>query len=205
MSRGHRSWRAARGLFVRGFSVPAPIALLVRKKLGVPAAVYLVTDSIRRHAALELDRFILSIQTDGEILVRCVTAVARLLGSMHRMGIYHRDLKATNIAVRTSPEGDQMELFLLDLDAVAFGDRVPVASMAKNLTQLHLSTPSVIGGDLRRLFFSEYRDMLGDDGIAGRVCERLPELIRGEDILYVSPEGDVTESAASLFQELFEK
>jgi len=88
---------------------------------------------------------------------------------------------------------------------VTFGDRVPVVSMAKNLAQLYLSTPSVISGGLRRLFFSEYRGMLGDDEIAKRVCDTLPGLVRGEDILYVSPDGDVCESAAVLFQELFER
>ena len=205
MSRGHRSWRAARGLIIRGFSVPEPVALLVRKRLGVPKAVSLVTDSIGRLAAMELDRFILANQENRDVLTGVVSAAARLLGLVHRQSIYHRDLKAVNIAVRTSPEADRPELLLLDLDAVTFGDRLPAASMAKNLAQLYLSTPSVICGELRRLFFSEYQDMLGDDGVAKRVCDILAGLVRGEDILYVSPEGDVIESAAVLFQELFEE
>jgi len=92
MSRGHRSWRAARGLSIRGFSVPEPIALLIRRTFLIPTAVYLVTDSIRRHTGLELDRFILEARENRETLTRCVAAVAELLGSMHRMGIYHRDL-----------------------------------------------------------------------------------------------------------------
>jgi hypothetical protein len=113
-------------------------------------------------------------------------------------------LKATNIAVRTSPGDDLPELLLLDLDAVTFGRRIPMAAMAKNLAQLYLSTPLAIDGGLRRLFFSEYRHMLGDDAAADRVCGRLSELVRGEDILSVSPEGDVVEPAASLYRELFE-
>lgn len=205
ISRGHRSWRAARGLSIRGFLVPDPIALLIRRTCLIPTAVYLVTDSIRNHNARELDRFILSVKDNRDDLTRCVESVAKLLGSMHRMGIYHRDLKATNIAVRMVNGDNRLDLSLLDLDAVTFGDRVPVDSMAKNLAQLHLSTPSVIDCGLRRLFFSEYRGMLEDEDIGRRVCEALPGLVRGEDILYVSPVGDVCESAKAIFQELFER
>ena len=205
MSRGHRSWRAARGLVIRGFSAPDPIALLIHRNCLIPTAVYLVTDSIGRQHGLELDRFILANRENREMLTRCVKAAADLLGSMHRMGVYHRDLKATNIAVRTSIEDDRPDLLLLDLDAVTFGDRVPVISMAKNLAQLYLSTPSVIDGELRRLFFSDYRNILGDEETAQHVHKALSGLVGGENILYVSPDGDVRESAAVLFQELFER
>jgi len=205
MSRGHRSWRAARGLSVRGFSVPNPIALVIHRTCLIPSAVYLVTDSIGNQNARELDRFILSEKENRDVLTGCVGAVAELLGSMHRMGIYHRDLKATNIAVGAPAGDDHPGLFLLDLDAVTFGDRISALSMAKNLAQLYLSTPSIIDGGLRRLFFSEYRGMLGDDETTRRVRDALPGLVRDEDILYVSPDGDVCESAAVLFQDLFER
>jgi tRNA A-37 threonylcarbamoyl transferase component Bud32 len=205
MSRGHRSWRAARGLSVRGFSVPGAIALLVRRSFFLPTSIFLVTDSIRRRGARELDRFILEAQDDRVLLTETVKAAACLLGSMHRKGIYHRDLKATNIAARTSGAEGDIELLLLDLDAVTFGERVSVLSMIKNLSQLHLSIPPVIDGELRRLFFSEYRDILKNDEIADRVCKGLAERVRGEDILYVSPEGDVKAPAGSIFRELFER
>lgn len=199
-SRGHVSWRSARGLAVRGFNTPLPLALVIVRRLCVPKKIYFVTESLGR--ARELDRFILSAFRESQNgKERLLADLAGMIGSLHRMGIYHRDLKGTNIGVMK--EGKGYTFSLIDLDDVSFTSGVNARRRARNLSQLYLSTPKMMGAGDRRAFFERYLDAAG--GGAGRenIKRGVGKIVRGEELLFVSDEGDVIEDGEKLFSELF--
>ena len=199
-ARGHVSWRSARGLSLRGFLVPRHLYLVIKRRFLLPRAVYLITEPI--HPALEMDRFIQRhLARDGPPLVRFAAALGALVGSLHRGGIYHRDLKATNIAVEK--RGGGFSFSFLDLDAVSFTKEVSLKRKAKNLAQLFLSTPRTVDADARRTFFSAYLEALGEPDHGGEIARLVGEMVRGRDILYVSANGDVIEKADELFDRLW--
>jgi 3-deoxy-D-manno-octulosonic acid kinase len=62
-------------------------------------------------------------------------AVARAVRSMHRSGVYHRDLNLKNILLRR--ESERLESYIIDLDkARLFPGDVPQAMAEKNLARL---------------------------------------------------------------------
>ncbi len=200
-SRGHGSWRAAQGMLLRGFDTPRHLCLVISRHFLIPRAVYLVTESIAPR--LEMDRFILDNLADGpsEARGRFATGLGSVIGSLHRAGIYHRDLKATNIAV--GKKGGGFSFSFLDLDAVSFGGSVPPLRRAKNLAQIFLSTPGVIDAGARRLFFEAYLAASGGAEEKETIARLAGDLIRGKNILYVSKSGDVIENARGLYEEIW--
>jgi tRNA A-37 threonylcarbamoyl transferase component Bud32 len=199
-SRGHNSWRAAQGLRVRGFDTPAHLCLAIRRRLFVPSDVYLVVESIAPR--LEMDRFILrdlagAPPAEGG---RFAVALGSVIGSLHREDIYHRDLKATNIAV--GREGDGFSFSFLDLDSVSFRGPVPLVRRAKNLAQILLSTPPLIDAVARGRLFDAYLAASGGEKDRGKIARLIRDMIEGRDILYVSERGDVVEKAQGLHDRL---
>ncbi len=199
-SRGHISWWSARGLAVRGFNTPLPLALVIVKKFFVPNKIYFVTESLK--PARELDRFILNAfknSNDGK--ENFLTGLAKTIGTLHRMGIYHGDLKGTNIGV--FEEGGDYTFALIDLDDVSFADGVTLRRRAKNLSQLYLSTPSIIGAGDREMFFREYLKISGGSAEGEKIKRDVMKIVRGEEFLFVSDTGDVIEDGGELFVEIF--
>jgi tRNA A-37 threonylcarbamoyl transferase component Bud32 len=82
--------------------------------------------------------------------------VARLIREMHARGIWHRDLKASNILVQEQvPDGEK--LYLADLDSVRIKKRLDRKEKIRDLTRLNaslLSTATVSMTD--RLRFLQY-------------------------------------------------
>lgn len=199
-SRGHVSWRSARGLAVRGFNTPLPLALVIVRRFFVPGKIYFVTESLR--PARELDRFILNAFKESQNGKEGLLAgLAGVIGSLHRMGIYHRDLKGTNIGVKK--EGGGYIFSLIDLDDVSFTSGVNVRRRARNLSQLYLSTPKVIGAKDRKSFFERYLDAAEGAAERERIKREVKKIVRGEELLFVSDKGDVIEDGEDLFSELF--
>ena len=67
---------------------------------------------------------------------RILSGLASLFYRLHSSGIYHRDLKGSNILVRGDGRGDA-ELLLIDLDGVRKGRRLSQRKRIKNLFQLY--------------------------------------------------------------------
>jgi tRNA A-37 threonylcarbamoyl transferase component Bud32 len=203
-SRGHNSWRAAQGLSVRGFDVPRHLCLVIRRRLFIPQAVYLVTESMAPR--LEMGRFIVRNLADGprDAPARFAASLGTLIGVLHRAGIYHRDLKSTNIAADN--KGGDYSFAFLDLDSVAFSRSVSMTRRAKNLSQIYLSCPGVITAGARKVFFEAYISASaasGGQGAKKTLARLVGDLVKGKDIRYVSDGGDVVEDAHGLYKELW--
>jgi tRNA A-37 threonylcarbamoyl transferase component Bud32 len=201
VSRGHSSWRAAHGLSLRGFETPRSLCLVIKRRLFIPRSAYLVTESIAPR--LEMARFILRNLKGGppDEASRFVTDFGSVIGSLHRAGIYHRDLKTSNIAV--GRQGTGFSISFLDLDAVSFGASVSTTRRAKNLAQIFLSTPRMIGAEQRALFFEAYTAASGKPEDSRKIARLVGNLVKGRGIRYVSDTGDVIEDARALYTQLW--
>lgn len=201
VSRGHGSWRAAHGLLLRGFNTPRSLALVIRRRFFIPRSLYLVMESIA--PAVEAARFILRNLADGppDAAARFMADFGRVVGSLHRAGIYHRDLKTSNIAI--GRQGRGFSVLFLDLDAVSFGRRISTTRRAKNLAQIFLSTPRLVGAEQRAQFFSAYTAASGRPEDSRAIARLVGRLVRGRDIRYASDAGDVVEDAGPLFAQLW--
>jgi len=200
-SRGLNSWRAAQGLLVRGFDTPRHLCLVIKRRLFIPRSAYLVTESIAPR--VELGRFVLRNLKDGppDAVTRFATDFGSAIGSLHRAGIYHRDLKTSNIAI--GRQGDTFTVSFLDLDAVSFGRSVSRARRAKNLAQIFLSTPVLIGAHPRRRFRAAYGAASGRPEDLRIIAGYVRDLVKGKGIRYVSDAGDVVEDARGLYAQLW--
>jgi tRNA A-37 threonylcarbamoyl transferase component Bud32 len=200
-SRGHVSWRSARGLAVRGFNTPLPLALVIFRRFYIPSEVYFITESLK--PAVELDRFILSaFKTSQNGKEGLLTGLADVIGSLHEKGVYHRDLKGTNIGVKR--ERGDYTFALIDLDDVSFTAGVNLKRRARNLSQLYLSTPKMIGAGDRKAFFERYMNVTGGMIEGEKIKRGVMKKVKGEELLFVSENGDVIEDWKDLYFEVFD-
>jgi hypothetical protein len=93
-------------------------------------------------------------------------AVARAVRSMHRSGVYHRDLNLKNILARR--ESERLESYIIDLDkSRLFPGDVPAAMAEKNLARLGRSIRKLdpagryLSGSDWDLFLKFYREAGG--------------------------------------------
>ncbi|GEM_PF-2076290 len=155
-----RSWRAGRELLARGIASPEPLALIFGPDRSSSCLVM-------RRAAGE-DHLRLYVQRrfprERNVAARRAFAAdcAEFLCNGWERGVFHQDMKATNLHVRESAPGE-WEFELIDAAAVVFRKRLTVQEMILNLVQLNSSTPRVITR-ADRLRFME------------RVVRRRPEL-----------------------------
>src|SRR4029077_1269641 len=76
---------------------------------------------------------------------RLTAALARLVRSLHDRSLSHRDLKASNILIRTDIVDQDDRLSLIDLVGVRLQHPLPRKRRAQNLARLGLSLGSVPG------------------------------------------------------------
>jgi len=205
---GVRAFQGGEDLFRLGFTSAPPIALIRNMRFGISFEEWLVMPIIP--AAEELDRYMVKLIRRGwqiEEKLDFLNSFANFLADLHSSGVFHTDLKTCNIMVledtsqkQTANSGAscvrRIEFSLLDYDDVrvckgAVGSKI----RAKNLSQLFLSTPSVIDLDDRKKFFNQYfssSDRLNID--KKRLLEMIFARIDGKTLLYVGPEGDISEN-----------
>ncbi|MCK5843091.1 MAG: hypothetical protein KAG97_00200 [Victivallales bacterium] len=120
--RPFRVWRAAFALDIAGIPTPKPIAALVFKDGVLPAAAYLVRESVGDVVpTLELFERIVN---DDDARDEYVDAVCGLFAKTHDSGFFHGDAKCSNIyAVRNLENGALgCSLGLWDLLSCKIGD-----------------------------------------------------------------------------------
>jgi serine/threonine protein kinase len=76
---------------------------------------------------------------------RFMRGMGELFRSLHEQGIYHNDLKDTNIVVRADSNGGAERFYLVDLEGIRRYRRLNRRRQVKNLVQLNLS----LGAHLR--------------------------------------------------------
>lgn len=134
-----RSLKGALLLRQRGFHTPVPLAVFEFRNWKDLGTSYYIAEEVRDSYSLrDFWRSALPTLARGDRLAvtrSTLRELAQLLGSLHSMGIYHRDLKASNILVQ-GWERDGRRFFLVDLDGVWERHCVSLSKRIKNLIQV---------------------------------------------------------------------
>ncbi len=139
------AWVAGHGLEMRDICTAHPVAWLGR---------WLIMEDAGQDVVEWVEsRFAASSATEREELNR---KLADLLADLHRRGIYHSDLKASNV---TWSPGQPARL--LDYQRVRFGIRVSRRRRTLNLAQLNASLPDQLPGELRKRALQRYLERCG--------------------------------------------
>ena len=102
----------------------------------------------------ELDRYLFRGFKDLKEKRLFIKAFAKWFSHLHKMDLYHRDMKTCNILV--SEKGASWNFHLLDLEDVRLDEKVDEMKLFKNFLQLNASTPKMITRTDRCRFFRQY-------------------------------------------------
>jgi tRNA A-37 threonylcarbamoyl transferase component Bud32 len=157
--RGLASWVNGTGLGVRKLKAARAVALVLDGRWPVVKGSWLLMEDLSGEERLDLyvlRRYAGNLSSaEREEKLRLVTAFARFVKDLHGRGVYHGDLKAVNVYVR-SGEGGEPRFKLVDYDRVRFGGRVSRRRRIKNLAQLAASVAVLITKTDRLRFFRAY-------------------------------------------------
>ncbi len=160
-----RNFRLGHRLLNLGIDTPQPLIAVAPRWRNFLRPSYLATEWIED--ALPLDAFgratkILPPARRRAELCDTARSLGRLIGTLHRQGFSHRDLKSANLLVR---ERDwRVEVFLVDLDGAARARFRVKATRLKNLARLQAATGRMTGvtATLRCRFLRTYLATLGN-------------------------------------------
>ena len=148
----HASVRAARNAFVAGHGLETR-DIRTARPLAWIGRWLIMEDAGQDVVAWVETRFREASAPEREELIR---KLADLLADLHRRGIYHSDLKASNM---TWSPGEPARL--LDYQRVHFGIRVSRRRRTRNLAQLNASLPDQLPGELRERTLQRYLERCG--------------------------------------------
>lgn len=158
-SRGKRVWKVANGLVSRSIPTPQPIAFLEQRKGRFLIKSFFITQKIDQ--ALPLSTLLqkglshtltATPKRKNELLQQGAYTVRK----MHERGVWHRDLKSSNILVQ-GKAGQKEKLYLVDLDSTRIKKRIKEENKIIDLSRLNaslLNTKTVSTPD--RLRFLKY-------------------------------------------------
>lgn len=149
----------AHGLEVRGLGTALPCAFVKR-----PGRVFTVYQDLSAYP--RLDHLAQRLWNGGARPERDALrdASARWLADLHRMGVYHGDVKGVNVLVGGTPA--HPSLHLVDTDRCRFFRRpVDAGRRRRNLAQLAASIPIIVSRTERLRWWRRYAERLrlGDD------------------------------------------
>ncbi len=139
-----RAWENGHALLRRSIATPCPL-LFAESAAGATVRQYLLTEAIPD--SLTLFAWHQQRPADGSSIERrrwmrrISDRLARQIRWLHECGFEHRDLKSKNILVSSKP--DDVQTWLLDLEAVRRWRIVPDLRRIQNLSRLNASSLSV--------------------------------------------------------------
>lgn len=157
-SPARKAWFAAHGLIAADVHTPKPIALIEEKRTGMIKRSFFITEGIfdcqpcyqyirntfgnrQKEVAFSVKR-------------RFAVCLAASFKQIHDSGVYHGDLKESNIMVRELP--DAWDFFYIDLDRVSFNKNITRRRKIKNLSQLNASVHNYFTRSDRLRFYKVY-------------------------------------------------
>jgi hypothetical protein len=166
----YRSWHAARFLAERGIGAPLTLAVLIgRKERSYLIMREIVNAQHLRSYAKDAVRHSMPLARRRNFL----NAGAAFLARCYAGGVFHEDLKATNVFI-TEPDGASWRFALLDLAAVRVPAHPRRDDKLLNLAQLNASTPLEITRTDRLRFLKRVAEL--DRSLQGR--DTVDEIMR---------------------------
>jgi serine/threonine protein kinase len=154
------------------FDTPVPVAAVELRSWKRLGTSYYITEEVAGgHSLGRLWQSEFSSMVGGRrarLARAIVREVARLLCRLHSAGIYHRDLKGSNILVQKWETG-QRKFFFIDLDRVAEGRRVSLSKRINNLLQVRTGLWSLRE---RICFFMRYAELCSASREEGKALVR---------------------------------
>jgi hypothetical protein len=136
-SRARQCYAAHRGMAVRGLPVPEPFALM-ENRWG--REDYVILEAIPHDETLA----IMALRPDGLPgglwRRKLAAALAQVFRSMARERVRHPDTKPSNFLIQT--EGEEVRVWVVDLDKVSFRARVDDAWWVEHLARLDAGLPA---------------------------------------------------------------
>jgi tRNA A-37 threonylcarbamoyl transferase component Bud32 len=194
-SKGKISWIAANELFRRGISDLKPLAYVEKARIGLLKESFFLMESPVDY--LEMDRYLIKSFGNGQsrdLITKkraFIQQFAQCIGRLHRSEIFHGDLKACNILARE--RAGAWDFSFIDLDAVRLATEVNSRKALKNLVQINCSIPGFLSYADRIRFLKWYLEIHPIPMRKRDLIKAVLEESRKRGVLYVSPEGDVTE------------
>jgi hypothetical protein len=188
-SKGLKAWVAANGLRARGIPTLKPLALVEKKNGMKLRESFLLMEAPAND--LEMDRYVLG---GFEGLGRkrfFIKTFARWLGGLHRMSVYHKDMKTCNILV--SEKEEAWDFHLLDFEDIRMDEKMNRKKLFRNFLQLNTSTPRAMTKVDRFRFFKEYLRLNPIIKDERAFLHGLMDESRRRGLVYVSSHGVVTE------------
>ncbi|MFH1369908.1 MAG: lipopolysaccharide kinase InaA family protein [Planctomycetota bacterium] len=152
-SRARRAFKAELMLARNNFDVPETLAI------GEYRSRFFHTKSFSATFGIEdskpVYRFICE-TTQEQLAIRreAIQAFGRIVGRMHAKNIFHGDLRLNNVLVRR--EGGNYRFFFLDNERTKKFSNLPFKRRVKNLVQVNMVPPDILGRTDRMRFFREY-------------------------------------------------
>jgi tRNA A-37 threonylcarbamoyl transferase component Bud32 len=188
-SKGLKAWMAANGMRARGIPSLKPLALVERANWVGLQDSFLFMEALTKDQ--EMDRYLLKGFESLNKKRLFIKTFAGWLARLHKMGLYHKDMKTCNILV--SERGEKWDFHLLDFEDLLMDRQTNRKQLFRNFLQLNTSTPKVMTKVDRFRFFSEYLRL---NPIVQDQKSFLQDLVmesRRRGLVYVSPEGVVIE------------
>jgi serine/threonine protein kinase len=173
----------------RGLPTLKSLALMERKNWGGLKEGIFIMEALEKDQ--EMDRYLLKGFNDLNKKRLFIRTFARWLDRLHKMSLYHKDMKTCNILV--SEREGTWDFHLLDFEDLLLDKKVNQKKLFRNFLQLNTSTPKVMTQIDRFRFFREYLRLNPIVKGPKIFLQRLAEESRRRGLVYVSPQGVVTE------------
>ncbi|NOZ20280.1 MAG: hypothetical protein GXP25_04240 [Planctomycetes bacterium] len=158
MPRGRRAWVGGNGLAIRGFGTCEMFGLVEERTLGMVRRSFVVMEFLEDMKAIDRYAYEDAVDFPPKRRHAFTRATAAFFTELEEAGIYHADLKASNVLVREKEDG--WAFFLVDLDNIRFLRR-PQGIRAfryqvKGLAQLNAALRMTVTNADRMRFFLHY-------------------------------------------------
>lgn len=148
-----RSWVMGHAMLDRQLPTPRPLLMLQRHRFGMPTEGYVLFEWV---PGQDLHTHLAAVPSAGWPR-GLVQRLARLLARMHRSGLCHRDLKASNIFYDSTTD----QFHILDLVGMRAPGQLSKPRRVRDLMRLAVSVGSAMRRSERLRFLLAY---LGDEG-----------------------------------------
>lgn len=178
-----RSWKGLMTLYYNNIPVAEPVAVV----LGKDRTSVLITGMV---SGQDLNRVLFHEYPAMSLAEKraLARALGGLLGTMHGYGIFHADLKSSNIRVLKDP----LSFVLLDTDKVRQGRSLSRKKRIRNMAQINRTIPRHVSQGVRMAFVRAYAKITREDPKA--LFREVWALSSRGGIAYRTDQGDRSES-----------